>query len=129
VNIPHERYIKKIFVRVRHSTDVYETFISVRGVALKIPDERCRGKTRFPERNEMLVHVDPLCINKMRILNFSLARQFRQFRRTRGSLTSSCIPREEMETKISSGAANEIRQKGENCEARFIRVMGIVGAT
>lgn len=62
-------------------TNVCETFISVREVALKIPDERCRGKTRFPERNEMLVHIDPLCINKMRILNFPLARRFRQFRR------------------------------------------------
>lgn len=76
------------------------TFISVRGVALKIPDERCRGKTRFPERNEMLVHVDPLCINKMRILNFPLARRFRQFRAGEVQRCRAPRRREEMETKI-----------------------------
>lgn len=71
--------------RVFTSTDVCETFISVRGVALKIPDECCRGKTRFPKRNEMLVHVDPLCINKIPESGISrarLRRGFRQFQRT-----------------------------------------------
>lgn len=57
---------------------------------LKISDERCRGETRFPERDEMLVHLNssltpPLsCINKMRIPNFPLGRRFHQFWRTAG---------------------------------------------
>lgn len=71
---------------------------------LKIPDERCRGKIRFPKRNEMLVHVDPLCINKMRDPEFSrLAPDgFANFD-GQGDLTPSRASRrwrEEMETKI-----------------------------
>lgn len=101
MNIPRGRYIKR-FSCAFTSADVCGTFISVREVTLKIPDERCRGKTRFPERNEMLVHVDPLCINKMRILNFPLARRFRQFRTDGEGGVQRCRARrrEEMETKI-----------------------------
>lgn len=51
----------------------------------------------------MLVHVDPLCINKMRILNFPrLPDGFANFGGW-GGLTLSCTPSrriEEMETKI-----------------------------
>jgi hypothetical protein len=122
---------KDFRARVFTSTDVCETFISVRGVALKIPDECCRGKTRFPKRNEMLVHVDPLCINKIPgswISRACLRRRFRQFRRTgtfnaapsSRATPASRIGVKKWKRKSSDRSANRDSTEGWNCEARFI---------